>query len=148
MVKVKFCGITTPKDALWAVNMGVDFIGINLVKESPRKVSLEQAGKMIGIIPPFTKTAAVTADMPLDELLKTAKKLSFNYWQLHGNEDPAYVKACRANGLSLIKAVKMGGEIDWPGIEEMKGSLDFFLLDTKKEDISGGTGETFDWNLA
>ena len=148
MVKVKFCGITSPKDALWAINMGVDFIGINLVKESPRKVSLDQAKKMLGMVPPFTKTVAVAADLPLEELLKTAKKLHFNYWQLHGNEDAAYLKTCRENGLSIIKTVKMGGETDWQKIGDMKDYTEYFLLDTKKEDIIGGTGESFDWNLA
>ncbi|RLD16587.1 MAG: N-(5'-phosphoribosyl)anthranilate isomerase, partial [Caldiserica bacterium] len=42
-VKIKFCGITNPKDALWASNLGVDYIGLNFVKSSPRKVSIKQA---------------------------------------------------------------------------------------------------------
>jgi len=29
MVKVKLCGITNDKDAVWAAGLGVDFMGFN-----------------------------------------------------------------------------------------------------------------------
>ena len=43
MTKIKICGITNEKDALWAASAGVDFIGLNFYKTSPRKISLNMA---------------------------------------------------------------------------------------------------------
>ena len=42
-MKVKICGITNKEDAVWALNYGADYIGINLWKESKRHVSLATA---------------------------------------------------------------------------------------------------------
>ena len=52
MTKIKICGITNEQDALWAVNLGADFIGLNFYAQSPRKVSPKNAKDIVGKLPP------------------------------------------------------------------------------------------------
>ena len=47
MPKVKICGITNAQDALWAANLGADFIGLNFCRQSPRKVSVKHAKRLV-----------------------------------------------------------------------------------------------------
>ena len=58
-IQVKICGITNPEDALWAANLGADYIGLNFSPESPRKVSVDMAREIAGKSPPFVKCVVV-----------------------------------------------------------------------------------------
>ena len=148
MVKIKFCGITNPKDALWASNLGVDYIGINFVKSSPRKVSVKQAQKIINSIPEFVKTVLVFANQDIKEILKISKRIKPDYIQLHGDEDLDFIKRLNENGVNIIKTVKIGeGEEDFQNYQEYSDFVSFFLLDRKSE-LLGGTGESFNWDKA
>jgi len=148
LVKIKFCGITNTKDAVWASNFGVDFIGLNFVKNSPRKISIEQAKKIISSIPEFILTAGVFSIFEIKNILKTAKKLNLDYIQLHGDENIDYVKDLKNNNLKLIKCIKVYPGINFEEYLKFIDYIDYFLLDTKTENLEGGTGETFNWDMA
>ena len=42
-VRIKFCGIRTPEDAVAAVSAGADLIGVNFIPGSPREVDIPTA---------------------------------------------------------------------------------------------------------
>ena len=69
-VLVKICGITNLEDALWAANLGADYIGLNFYSESPRKVSLEKAREIVQGLPPFIKVAGVFVNVEILALKK------------------------------------------------------------------------------
>jgi phosphoribosylanthranilate isomerase len=56
------------------------------------------------------------------------------------------VKVRRLKGLHIIKAIRMRGEDDLSQLE--KYPVDAFLLDAYVPGMPGGTGQTFDWELA
>ena len=45
-MKIKVCGITREEDIVKLLEIGVDFIGFNLLKESKRKVNIDWALEM------------------------------------------------------------------------------------------------------
>lgn len=150
MVKIKICGITCAQDATWAANLGADFIGLNFYQDSPRKVSPQNAIEILKEIPPFVSSVAVFVNEDSKNIVKLIKKLNVALIQLHGEETVEYCRQLKeaVPGIKIIKAFKIK---DKSILETMKQYLeiaDYFLLDAFVEDMAGGTGVTFNWDLA
>ena len=159
MTKIKICGITNEKDAVWAANMGVDFIGLNFYGNSPRKISLAMAAKITAALPDFVSPAGVFVDEEIKSVLKTVRKARLKLVQLHGSETPQYCEelkaviegSVQADSLwavkpQIIKAFRVGGGFD-AGQPAAYAGVDYFLLDTLVENAAGGTGQPFDWGI-
>jgi len=148
MVRIKICGITNEKDALWAVNLGVDYIGFNFYKDSPRKISPKLAAQIIGKLPSFTQPVGVFVNEEMKVVKRIAEKCRLNLVQLHGKETPEYCRELQTQSprLKMIKAFRMRGKENLDGIENY--GVDYYLLDSYVPGIEGGTGEIFNWDLA
>ncbi len=148
-VQVKICGITNEEDALWAVNLGADFIGLNFCAQSPRKVSIDKARDIAVTLPPFVKSLGVFLDPALEDIEKVLKKVPLFAVQLHGNESPEDIQKIKsAFRVQIWKAVRVHDEESLKQIDGFAGIADILVLDSFKEGVAGGTGETFDWSLA
>jgi phosphoribosylanthranilate isomerase len=67
--------------------------------------------------------------------------------QLHGDEGPSYCgEVARRTGAKVIKAARVGARADLQALGAFH--TDFHLLDSYRAGQRGGTGETFDWELA
>ncbi len=140
---VKICGITNPEDALFAVEKGADAIGFIFAEQSPRKVDVETAVNIAKDIPSKVNRVGVFVEQEIDFVNRIVKDVGLNYVQLHGDEDMEY---CGEIDSKIIKAFRIKDTAD---VEKMANfTVDIFLLDTFVEDKLGGTGRTFDWNLA
>lgn len=149
MTKIKICGITNEEDATWAVNLGAHYIGLNFCKESPRKVSPEQAAKIARKVPSFVPTIGVFVEQTVSEILKIAQKVGLAGVQLHGDQTPEDARAIAEKlEVLLIKAFRVGGEADLEPLANYKDVVGHFLLDARVEGMAGGTGQTFPWDLA
>jgi len=142
-VKVKVCGMTQWEDAKYAVEQGADAVGFIFYKKSPRSVTMKEAREIILKLPPFVDTVGVFVNESPDRVNKIANYCGLDLVQLHGEESPAF---CRKIHRRVIKAFRVAG---LQSIKQMeKYSVSGFLLDTFCDDLHGGTGKTFDWNLA
>ncbi len=159
-VKVKICGVTNKEDAFWASSLGADFIGLNLYKNSIRKVSLKNAKEIVSSLASYTYFVGVFVDESLEEILKVVNKIGINYIQLHGNEEVEYCKNLKlsTSNIKIIKVFKIKPEVEIKNIEEYaenlyqkifqyKEYIDYILFDTYIETESGGTGEIFCWSV-
>lgn len=145
MVFTKVCGITNPGDARVAVDAGADAIGL-IFAESPRKVSLEEARKVSIALPENILKVGVFVDAEPDEVLQIAREVGLNLAQLHGDETPETVAAIRNAGLPVMKALRVRNTEALGALERYEADL--FMLDAWSARARGGTGETFDWELA
>lgn len=148
MTKVKVCGLTNAQDALWAANLGADFIGLNFYPESPRKVSVKHAKELAAQIPPFVTVVGLFVDEAPEAIAKLVKSVPLKAVQLHGNESPEVVQAVKALGVKVIKALRLQAPLDPAAVSAYAPHVDYFLLDHHRDDLFGGTGETFDWSWA
>jgi len=144
MVRVKFCGITNPQDALLAVELGVDALGF-VFAPSPRKVNPETARRIIQGLPPFVQTVGVFVDESPARVEEVARFCGLDMVQLHGDEPP---DLCMRLMPRTIKTFRLKEEHDLPSLESYRGRAKAFLFDAYGEDREGGTGRTFDWGLA
>lgn len=141
-VKVKICGMTQVKDAVYAVEQGVDAVGFIFYKKSSRSVTMKAVREIIAKLPPFVDTVGVFVNETVERVNKTAEYCGLDLVQLHGDESPAF---CRKIKRRVIKALRIK---DIQSIKQLeKYSVSGFLLDTFSEDMHGGTGKVFDWNL-
>ncbi|ADL13370.1 phosphoribosylanthranilate isomerase [Acetohalobium arabaticum] len=141
--RIKVCGITNLDDARQAVRLGVDSIGF-IFANSPRQVTAEQVHQIINKLPPFINLTGVFVDEDIEEVQKTADYCGLDTLQLHGTETPEYCKQLKA--WKVIKAFRVREKLEPKRMAayEIAG----YLLDTYQPKRLGGTGKTFNWDLA
>ena len=142
MVKVKICGITSEEDIEFIENFPVDFFGFIMYPPSPRFVG-ERLKDLLKSVKK-AKKVVVFVNPSLDEI-KKALDLGADFIQLHGEESPWLGE--KIGFERLIKAFRIKYEINFEQFEPWKKAY-ALLLDTYKEGMPGGTGETFNWRLA
>lgn len=140
--RVKICGLTRPGDALKAVELGVDAIGLVFYPPSPRHVTIEQARAIVAGLPPFVTVVGLFVDESPASLREVLAQVRIDVLQFHGDEDPAH---CRAFGRPWIKALRMKPGLDLAAAMAPYAGAGGFLVDAWQADAAGGTGATFDW---
>jgi phosphoribosylanthranilate isomerase len=147
MTRVKICGITNLEDAEEAVRLGAWAIGLNHHPESPRFVEPDVAAQIGAALKRRCEVAGVFVNPSLDLLTGAADEEQLTMLQLHGDEGPAFcAEAARRTGCKVIKALRVRSAADVRAAEAYR--TDFHLLDAHRVGVPGGTGESFDWELA
>jgi phosphoribosylanthranilate isomerase len=143
MVKVKICGITRLDDALHAVRAGADALGFVFHEKSPRNLSPEQASSIIRALPPFVQAVGLFVNADSAYVNATADLCRLDLVQLHGDETPEY---CDLIKRRVIKAFRIKSlESIWPIKNYRVAGI---LLDAFSPKAYGGTGATFNWEIA
>ena len=147
MVKVKICGITSYEDAKLSVRCGADALGFNFYRKSPRYLSPLAARRIADRLSPGVIKVGVFVDEDLNKVIEIAEKANLDAIQLHGDETAGFVDDLKKRtDLEVIKAFRVG-----PGfnVDEVAGyKADAVLLDAYSPIEKGGTGESFDWEIA
>ena len=144
MTKIKICGITNYDDAMAAVDAGADALGFIFAK-SPRQVEPEQARDIIMKLPPFVKTVGVFVNEDNKRINELINYCGIDNVQLHGDENP---ETCKMFMPRSIKALKIKDESSIEQCDRYNETVKAFLLDTYSKTAEGGTGKTFNWDLA
>jgi phosphoribosylanthranilate isomerase len=143
--RIKICGMTKKSDVELAVRLGVDAIGFIFVKSSPRYISPEDARLIAAVVPPFVDIVGVFMDEDSASVHEIIDYCNLSVVQLHGRETPAYSASISGR---VIKAFRVHPGMTSEDLAGYKGAVDGFLLDTYQKGVAGGTGQTFDWQLA
>lgn len=130
------------EEARFAVEQGVDAIGLVFYPPSPRCVSIEQAKQIVDTLPAFVTAVGLFVNEQADEIESVIQQTGISLLQFHGNECPEY---CVGFSRPYIKAIRMKQDIDLLAINEQYASAKSLLLDAYQPGVPGGTGETFDW---
>ena len=124
-VKVKVCGMTQLKDAIFAVEHGADAVGFIIYKKSPRSVTMKAVRDIILKLPPLVDTVGVFVNESVDQVNKIANYCGLDLVQLHGEESPAF---CRKIQRRVIKAFRIK---DLQSVKQFeKYPVSGYLLDT------------------
>lgn len=145
MVRIKVCGITNLDDALLAAHLGADALGFIFYPKSPRYLAPEAAREIIAQLPPFVMSVGVFVDEEAAVVRDLAARVGLDWIQVHGQESPEY---CRSLGRRVLKGLRIKDAESLAELRPFQGAVQVFLLDTFKKGQVGGTGESFDWELA
>ncbi len=150
MTRIKVCGITNIDDALYAAELGADALGFIFYPKSPRYVLTAAVKEITDRLPPFVTTVGVFVNEEKEKIEEIVDKAGITLLQLHGDESPEFcasfdkgvIKAIRG----VIKAIRIDKDFEAASLRDY--DVDGFLLDTYDKGLYGGTGRTFDWNIA
>ncbi len=138
-VRVKICGVRTVEDAVAAVRLGADFVGVNFHPASPRCVSIEEAAAIVTAVA-GTPVVGVFVDAPRARVAEAARRAGLWGLQFHGDESPAW---CRGWDRPTIKAIRASPAADMPGLAAAFDT-DYILVDSFVLGQMGGTGVPLD----
>jgi len=142
-VKVKICGTTNLADAQAAVAAGADMVGFIFCETSPRQVTVAVAADIARQLPPHVVKVGVFVNAPDELILPAISACGLGLLQFHGDEAP---EDCVRYGVMSMKAFRMRDEASLEALTDYP--TDAWLLDTYAADKQGGTGKTFNWDLA
>lgn len=144
---LKICGITTLEDARFCAGAGADFLGFIQYPDSPRYVAPEQARAIIEWVY-GPQTVGVFVDETAETINQVVDAVGFDLVQLHGDEPP---EVCKQVDRPVIKAFGVSAD-DTPDtlrrrLDAYRDVVAYVLLDTRTPQ-HGGSGRTFNWDLA
>jgi phosphoribosylanthranilate isomerase len=147
MTKVKICGITNLEDALLSAKFGADALGFNFYPKSPRYISPQQAREIIEQLPKEVLKVGVFVNEDFEKISGIAVAVKLDAIQLHGEETPEFASKLKVKtNLEVIKAFSVSPEFKPEDV--LRFEVDAVLLDAYSPKEHGGTGETFDWEIA
>ena len=138
MVRVKICGICDVDSARAAVESGADMIGFHFC-DSPRRIRPEEAKAIAGELIVRPTIVGVFIDEDPEEARRIAEFVGLDMLQLHGSEQPSYDVGRPVMKVLKVKDGQIPNVDDWP---------DPVMLDSWSSDQRGGTGQTWDWEIA
>jgi phosphoribosylanthranilate isomerase len=142
-VKVKICGITNVTDAQAAIEAGADLLGFVFFEKSPRHISVKAASEIARQLPPSVARVGVFVNAREELISEALGKCGLNVLQFHGEETP---EDCVKFGVMSMKAFRVR---DAESLRELPAyQTDAWLLDAYASGQRGGTGVTFNWDLA
>ncbi len=147
MTRVKICGVSDPADARRVADLGAWALGMIFWPDSPRACPVDVAEAIGADLQRRLELVGVFVNASLDELAVTADRCGLTMVQLHGDEGPAYCReVARRTGAKVMKAVRVHDAAQLHDLQRFP--TDYHLLDAYSPRSPGGTGETFDWELA
>jgi phosphoribosylanthranilate isomerase len=145
--RVKICGITRHEDAELAASLGAWAVGFNFWEGSKRRCDPAVAAGMARALRRRVEPVGVFVNPTLDEVARAVEGVGLTHVQLHGDEGPSFCAAvAQRTGARVIKALHIASGADIHDAERYH--TDFHLLDAPAGPAYGGTGRTWDWDLA
>ncbi|MCU1331325.1 MAG: phosphoribosylanthranilate isomerase [Candidatus Angelobacter sp.] len=142
---IKICGTTSLEDALSSIEAGADALGF-IFAPSRRRVSAEQAQRIIRQLPRDAERIGVFMNSPAAEIASVVNAVDLTGIQMHGQESAAGLYEClplaRRDAMRMIKTIQVKPGLEFqPGHHGGPSRVNAWLLDS-----GAGSGTTFDWN--
>ena len=155
--RIKICGIQEASDAVAAAEAGADFIGLVFVPDRRRMLDEDKAIRILSTLrenaAPTPKAVGLFSDQPLVHVDQLVRRCDLDMVQLCGGESLEY---CAQVGAPVIKVLHVS---DSAIINQTVDNLSqemaalteaghLVTMDSKVEALQGGTGRSFNWDIA
>lgn len=152
-VRVKICGIRKEEDILAAAEAGADYLGFVVgAPSSPRDLSVSEAHRLMRTVPDPVRKVVVTVKARPDiekTLSHLLGELAPDAIQLHGHESsiPMSIRHSFAS-VEFIGALPIRDKSSLAEGLAMSKIFDGIHADSYANGLSGGTGNTHNWELS
>lgn len=139
MTKVKICGLTSPKEAVWLNENQIEMAGMVLFfPKSKRNISIERAETILSALDKNIKSVAVVVS-PSIQQAEVLQELGFDYIQIHGAVEDFVIEQLRIPFLKAFNVKDMKQYQKYQQCENCAG----YVFDAQ----TPGSGKPFDWTL-
>jgi phosphoribosylanthranilate isomerase len=142
---IKICGLTNLADAQAAVAAGADALGFMFYRPSKRFIEAADARPIIAQLPAHVAKVGVFVNATEAEVREVIAATGIDTLQFHGEETPEFCASFRP--LRVWKAFRMADAESLRAVR-LHPDADALLLDSHVSGSHGGTGHSFDWDLA
>jgi phosphoribosylanthranilate isomerase len=139
--RVKFCGLTRPRDIEAAAEIGADAVGFVCHAGSRRYVPVDRLAHLAQSLPPFITPVLLFVNAAADSIARAVDAVPNAVLQFHGDETAA---DCARAARPYLRAIRMEKGVDLLDCEREYASAIGLLADTPAEGY-GGSGSSFDW---
>ena len=166
LTRIKICGLQRLADAQVAAQAGVDYIGLVFVPGRPRCLDTAAAATLAASLhaefAPGPQIVGLFVDQPLAAVRQILQDVQLDAAQLCGQESPDYCRQLiQEEQIAAIKVLHIPAQVgdDDAAAAEMLAALETAMrqyrdagcrltLDRLVDGLPGGTGQSFDWNIA
>ncbi|SFV59445.1 Phosphoribosylanthranilate isomerase [hydrothermal vent metagenome] len=103
-MRVKICGITNLKDALYAVECGADALGFVFYEKSPRYISVEDARAIADSLPPFVELVGLFVNRSVEDIDEISAEAGMTLAQIHFDIDEQFLDDISVRNLPVVRA--------------------------------------------
>ncbi len=139
-LRIKFCGITNPEDAVFAAHLGVDAIGVICSPSAKKYVEISTVAAIVRALPPFVDVVALFVNPSADEVRTVVNKAGVHLLQFHGDENAAF---CESFACPYLKACYVRDSQSVLAMQNAHPQAAGIIADSE----IGGSGKVFDWDL-
>jgi len=133
MIRVKICGMTDRADVDACVAAGADALGF-IFAQSPRRLTLDEAGTLTAAVPPFVTTVGVFAGDSAELVSSAVRACRLDVLQFSGDETAEF---CGSFGKPTVVAAR-GRR--WSASARARARAIAVLVDAWSSREFGGTG--------
>lgn len=153
-MKVKICGIRTENELAMVLHAGADAVGFitDVPVESPRKIGLSQAARLISKVPIFVTAVLVIMPENAEQAVHMIQTARPSAVQIHNDLPLEELRKIRGTGVKLIKTLQITQNTDIVAlikqVSQLHGIAEAVLLDTAINGKTGGTGIPHNWEVS
>lgn len=103
-MRVKICGITSLKDAQWAIDAGADALGFVFYPHSPRYITPDDARAIIKNLPPFIEKVALFVNETSETIRHICLSTGCTLAQIHFDVIDSFFDTLEFPSLRVIRA--------------------------------------------
>ena len=155
---VKICGVRLRDDALTAAGAGADYVGMVFVPGRRRRITPSDARIITDALraagPAAPQSVGLFGDQPLPEVLAAIDAAGLDAVQLCGDESIAYCRQVLPRA-AVIKVLHIANDAGDDAVAAAARRIDDYAaagctitLDSQVAGLHGGTGQSFDWQIA
>jgi phosphoribosylanthranilate isomerase len=156
---IKICANTNLADAQQAAKLGADAVGF-VFAPSKRQVTAAEVASITPHLPAHVERVGVFPALPAEDIAQQARQAGLTAVQLHGGVDLALLQQLHKlfdGKIAIIQTVHWQVDGDATNATTVsrqlreiaeQGITQRVLIDSKTGNVTGGTGTTFDWNVA
>ena len=147
---IKICANTSIEDARLAAEAGADALGF-VFAPSPRRVTARQVASMLTQLPAVVEKIGVFVDAGFEEIAAAVETCGLTGVQLHFNAPPELAATLRERfgaRLRILGVVHFDPHLPLPEHLDRNHHLSAILVDSSTAKAAGGTGQSFDWEVA
>lgn len=139
MTWVKVCGMTRAEDIAAAEAAGADAIGLMLVPDSPRAITIHRAAELAATV--TTQAVLLTKDFRPEDLIAAVLAVGADGVQPYGAHASEAAEMAAQVGLFVLRPIALDFDVSALPEDHVP------LFDNRSGSKLGGTGETFDLSL-